>query len=311
MHSRIQPPALANDDFAAGGHAEAARLAAVIVTYNSASVLPGLLDTLASGLDGVGSPQVIVVDNDSHDQSVDIARHHAIRAKVIQTGRNAGYAGGINAAAATVTPDTDMLILHPDIRLTPGSVKRMYAAFSDPAVGVAVPQMLHCDGQLAKSIRREPSVVSSWSEAVLGGRRASRLGLGEIVDDDRLYASGGQIEWATGAILLISHQARRAVGGWDESFFLYSEEVDYCQRVRAAGMAIAYVPEAKVLHIGGDYVKSSFLTALLTSNRIAYFRRHHGAIPSFMFRLGIVTGAIIRLPFASRHRTILKAALGL
>jgi N-acetylglucosaminyl-diphospho-decaprenol L-rhamnosyltransferase len=286
------------------------KLAVIIVTYNSASVLPGLLDSLSSGLEGVEGHEVVVVDNDSHDDSVDIARGHGIVARVIQTGWNSGYAAGINAAVRTIASDTDILILNPDIRLTPNSVRKMYTAFRDPVVGMAVPQILHEDGTLSKSIRREPSMISCWSEALVGGTLASRLGLGEMVDDPELYASGGPIEWATGAILLISADARRAVGEWDESFFLYSEEVDYCQRLRAANLVVSYVPDAKVVHIGGEYEKSKFLTSLMTVNRITYFRRHHSAVASVIFRLGIIAGELIRVPKSPVHRAALRAALG-
>ena len=85
-------------------------LSIIIVTYNSASVLPGLLDSLPTGLEGIKQFDIIVVDNDSTDKSVDIALGHAIGPRVIRMGRNAGYAAAINAAAATVRPDADLLI---------------------------------------------------------------------------------------------------------------------------------------------------------------------------------------------------------
>ncbi|WP_341486482.1 glycosyltransferase [Pararhizobium sp. A13] len=87
-----------------------------MVTYNSASVLPGLLDTLPAGLEGTEQYEVIIVDNDSHDQSVDLALAHPIGARVIRTGGNAGYAAAINAATATIDPSADLLVLNPDIR---------------------------------------------------------------------------------------------------------------------------------------------------------------------------------------------------
>src|SRR5580698_3655266 len=98
-----------------------ASLSIIIVTYNSADVLQSLLDSLPAGLDGVASFETIVVDNDSRDNSVDIAAHHPIGARVIRMGRNAGYAAAINAGAATVSKDANLLVLNPDIRLQPGA----------------------------------------------------------------------------------------------------------------------------------------------------------------------------------------------
>ncbi len=286
----------------------ARRLAVVTVTYNSASVLSGLLDSLAAGLEGIGHYEVIVVDNDSHDHSVDLALAHPIGARIIRTGRNAGYAAAINAATATIDPCTDLLVLNPDIRLQRGCISSLYASLH--SAGVAVPQVRGEDGDVSRSIRREPSLMTAWSEALLGGTVAARLGLGEIVGGAAVYRDGGQVEWATGAILLVSAKAREAVGDWDESFFLYSEEVDYLRRVRAAGLKILYVPQALAIHIGGDYHSSPFLTALMTANRIKYYRRHHNAAASALFRLGVIVGEGIRLAVGLGHRSAFRAAVG-
>src|SRR6266404_9433266 len=127
-------------------------LSIVIVTYNSA---PGLLDSLPAGLEGVKQFETIVVDNDSADDSVDIALAHAIRPRVIRMGRNAGYAAAINASAATVRPDADLLILNPDVRLLPSAVSLLVGRLTDSSVGVAVPRILAEDGTTRRSLRRE------------------------------------------------------------------------------------------------------------------------------------------------------------
>ena len=104
---------------------DAAPLAVVIVTYNSAAVLPGLLNSLAAGLEGVGRFEIVVSDNNSRDGSAELALAHSVGARVIRMGRNGGYAAGINAAIATVSSASDVLILNPDVRLRPGAVRRM------------------------------------------------------------------------------------------------------------------------------------------------------------------------------------------
>ena len=286
-----------------------ARLGVVIVTYNSADVLTGLLDSLASGLEGIDDFEVVVVDNNSHDESVAIATTHAIGAKVMQTGRNAGYSAAINIATAYLGKDADVLVLNPDIRLEQGCVARMYRAFADERVGIVVPQILHEDGSMSKSIRREPSLITVWSEALIGGRIASRLELGEMVNQPDLYHDGGAVEWATGAILLISARARLAIGDWDESFFLYSEEVDYFRRLREAAFVAEYVPAARAVHIGGDYERSGFLSALMAVNRIKYYARGRNWVASSLFRLGIIVGELLRWPKSAAHRAAFSAAL--
>nr|WP_298097787.1 glycosyltransferase [uncultured Shinella sp.] len=285
------------------------RLAIVVVTYNSAEVIGGLLDSLPLGLAGLADTEIVVVDNNSRDASVEIAASHPVGVRVIQTGRNAGYAAAINAADASIDGDRHLLILNPDIRLEPDCALTLVERLRDPAVGLVVPQLLHEDGSTAHSLRREPSLVTSWSDSLLGTSLAGRLGLGEIVKDEGLYRLGGPIDWASGAALAIAADTRKVVGRWDETFFLYSEEVDYMERVRRCGLKIAYEPAARAVHIGGEYHGNTGLSALMTSNRIHYYGRHHGAAATFLFRLGIITGEVMRCGLGPGHRAALSAAL--
>ena len=283
-------------------------LAIVIVSYNSALVLPGLLDSLSAGLEGIEKYEIIVTDNDSADNSVDVALAHAICPKVIRMGRNAGYAAGINAAAAIVRKDAHLLILNPDVRLVPGAARRLVERLADPSVGVAVPKIFAEDGTIAWSLRREPSIVTAWTDAILGGTLAARIGTGEIVSNSALYDREGPTEWAEGSVLAVAARARGVVGDWDESFFLYSEETDYMRRVRECGLSVTYVPQAQAVHIGGDY-QNPRLAALLAVNRIRYYRRHHGPLSTAMFRLSIMVGEGMRAFRGPGHRAALRAAL--
>ena len=284
-------------------------LSIVIVTYNSASVLLGLLDSLPSGMAGIKQFETIVVDNDSADNSVEIALAHPIRPRVIRTGRNGGYAAAINAAAATVGPDSHLLILNPDIRLLPGAARLLVNRLIDSSTGVAVPRMLAEDGTCQLSLRREPSLITAWTDAILGGTLATRIGTGEMIGDPEIYDRGGLIEWATGAVLVVAARARKAVGDWDESFFLYSEEVDYLRKVRESGLSVAYVPQAQVVHIGKEYLENRRLSALMTTNRIRYYRRYHGPLSTVMFRLAVIVGEALRAFRGPGHRAALRAVL--
>jgi GT2 family glycosyltransferase len=143
----------------------------------------------------------------------------------------------------------------------------------------------------------------------LGGELAAWLGIGEIVADEKLYNHGGFIDWASGSALLVSAMARRVVGEWDESYFLYSEEVDYQRRVRSCGFRIVYAPQSEVVHFGGECHADPFLFALLTVNRIRYFARHHGRASTLAFRLGIAAGEAFRSALGATHRAALLRAL--
>jgi GT2 family glycosyltransferase len=288
---------------------QAYRLSVLIVTYNSAEVLPGLLDSLPAGLEGTDEFEVVIADNNSSDSSVDLALAHSIQPKVICMGRNAGYSAGINVAARQRRLDADILVLNPDARLLPGSARLLLETLRSPSVGVAIPKMLNEDGTIKWFLRREPSLFTVWADALLGGKSAARLGIGEIVCNSPLYENGGTVDWATGAVLAIARRALRKVGEWDESFFLYSEEVDYMRRVREKGLLVSYIPHAQVVHIGGEYLENPRLSALMAANRIRYYRRHHGPTATLGFRLAVVVGAAMRFTRGRSDRAVFWAAL--
>ena len=110
----------------------------VIVSYNSAAVLPACLESLPEAF-GSLSYEVVVADNDSHDDSVRLAGLAAPAANVVQVGRNAGYAAAINAAIEARRGAGPILVLNPDVRLQPGSVEALMAALDESRAGIAVP----------------------------------------------------------------------------------------------------------------------------------------------------------------------------
>lgn len=280
----------------------------VIVTYNSADVLRDCLDALPGAVGAAGQFAVIVVDNGSADASLAIASSWGAT-RVVSTGRNAGYAAGVNAGCRHSDPGAPVMILNPDVRLSAGSVGPMLQTLTGQ-VGIVVPLLLDSSGQLVPSLRREPSVLRALGEAVLGGRLAGRIpALGEVVVARGAYSLATRSDWATGCAVLIAPDCRRVVGEWDERFFLYSEETDFAARARDAGFLLALAPGASATHLGGESRTSPTLWALLTRNRIDYFRGRHGLVASAAFRLAVVVNELLRaLGGSDVHRAGLAAA---
>lgn len=273
----------------------------VVVTFNSADVLPTLLDSLDAGLAGVRW-HLTVVDNASTDGTPDLVARRAPDARLVASGRNAGYAAAINAGARYGAPEEVLLVLNPDVQLHPGSVAALTDALADPRVGIAVPRLVGPDGATAPSLRRDPSVRSAWAEALLGGDRAARLGWSEQVTEPDAYTRPRDADWATGAAMAISPACRDAVGEWDESFFLYSEEVDYCQRTRDAGLAVRFVPDAVATHLSGPYGGDVDLWRLVVRNRLTLFARRHSRASAAAFRAGVLLGQVLRAPLSAGAR---------
>ena len=270
------------------------RVAVLLVGYQSGRVISACLESMARAVDGVILSRVVLVDNDSRDDTVEAATTAWPGLTVIHAGGNLGYAAAINLGRRAAGDHDGLLVLNPDTTLLPGAVATLARPLRDRRCGIAVPRMTAPGGSLSHSLRRWPSVRTVWAEAILGGTIAARLGLGEVIVDPRTYANPSAIAWATGAAVLVSRPCSDALGDWDESFFLFSEETEYMLRARDAGFDVCYVPDAGCRHIGGDSGTSPGLWALLVSNKVRLFRRSHGLAHTVAFRAGLLVGEGIR-----------------
>jgi GT2 family glycosyltransferase len=253
----------------------------VVVTYNEAEILPDLLASLPEALADVDEWELVIADNDSHDRSPEVAEELMPGVTVVRTGHNGGYSWGINHGVAAARPSDAILILNPDIRLHAGSVRTLLEALDEPGVGIAVPRLLEPDGTMLKSLRREPSVLRTLGEAVLGGDRSGRFAaFGEVIQDDAPYRTKSTADWASGAAMMISRDCWDAVGPWDESFFLYAEETEFSLRCRDRGWKLLYVPEAEAVHLAGPSHENSMLWSILVVNKYRLFKRRHGTVRS-------------------------------
>lgn len=258
-------------------------VAVVVVSFNSQTLLPDLIDSLPSGLNGLRW-QLIVVDNASTDDSVAEVRRWAPEAMIVETGRNGGYAAGINAGVAAAPPHSAVLVLNPDVRLTTGCVGTLIGALRRSGSGIAVPHLIDKSGVLIESMRREPTILRMLGDALLGARRAGRHPLlGEMVTDAALYSMEQTIDWAEGSTLLISTECWDSAGPWDESYFLYSEETDFALRARDVGFTTLYVPSAHAIHLEGESGGSPALWSLLVRNRIRMYRRRHSLASTMLY----------------------------
>jgi len=288
-------------------------VAVVVVTYNSARLVPDLIASLGPGLEGIDW-HLTVADNASADDSVAVVRRLAPEATVVEVGRNAGYAAGINAALAKAGPFTAVLVLNPDVRLTPGCARTLLDVLRTPGTGIAVPRLVDGEGSLIQTMRREPSVLRMLGDAVLGAGRAGRYPvLGEVVTDEQRYDTAAVTDWAEGSTMLFSAECWERCGPWDESFFLYSEETDFALRARDAGLLTRFTPAARAVHLEGDSRVSPGLWTLLTLNKVRLYRRRHNAVAAAGFWAALVLressrAAIGKVPSRMAARALLSPA---
>lgn len=283
----------------------------VVVTYRSAAVLPEFFASLPAALTGVSQHELIVVDNASGDDTLETVQRCAPRGTVVVARTtNDGYAAGVNAGIAAARRTNAILILNPDVRLEPGSVARLLERLKKPGVGIAVPRVLDPKRNLHHSLHRAPSLLRAWGEAVLGGRRASRWSwLGETISNDAAYQAPTTAAWASGAVMAVSRRCLEATGAWNEGFFLYSEETEFCLRARDAGFLVQLEPGAEAIHIGGEMSSSPRLWAMQAWNRVRLYRSRHGRVASALFRAGVATNELLRAIGSAVHRAGLSAVL--
>ena len=276
----------------------------VLITYNSATHLPGLLRDLEP-LARSGEYSVTVVDNGSQDGTLAVLR--AVDwVRLIQAPENPGYAGAINRARADGPAGVPTLILNPDVRIPSAAVRALFTALERPGVGIAAPTIEDPDGTTHPSLRREPSLLTAVGDAVLGSRVRRRPGrFSELIRNTADYPQIDEVAWATGAVLAVSADCDRAVGDWDSGrFFLYSEETDYCRRARACGFSVVHVPDAVAMHVGAGSGDSAPLQALQAVNRVRYYRKHHPRPAAWAFRVVVALHALARLRRPGQRRAL-------
>jgi GT2 family glycosyltransferase len=258
----------------------------VVVSYNSRDELRGCVEPL-SALEGV---HVIVVDNASSDDS--LASVHDLPVATIALGANGGFAHGCNAGWRAGTSPY-VLLLNPDARIDEASLRTLAAVLdAEPSVGAVAPRIVDPQGELDHSQRREPRLRSTYAQALFLHRLFPHAPwTDELVRDEAAYARRGSPDWVSGACVLLRRSALEELGGLDEGFFMYGEDIDLCRRLREAGHGLRFEPAAVVVHEGGASAPRPAMLPVLAASRLRYAAKHRGRTAALLERLGIALGA--------------------
>lgn len=273
-------------------------ISVVIVSYNTKSLTLACLARLKSDNDTGNVCEVFVVDNNSSDCTVDEVRKLHPDVRLICNRENVGFGQANNQAFRQCTGDY-VLCINTDAFVHKGCVSRLVELLQQrPDVAVVGPRILNKDGSLQASVHPFPTPLRCWIE---------NLWLNPLVKnvfslrDWRSWAHDEtrEVPWVIGACMLVRKSVIDSTGGFDEHFFMYSEETDWQFRIRKAGWKIWFVHDAEVMHLGGA---SGGTESLSSKSRIAFFEsldyyvlKNHSWFGLLLFRAGMFVGSLLRV----------------
>ena len=221
-------------------------VAAVIVTYNSSRTIARCVATAAQCFD-----HVIVVDNASQDGSSGTARA-AGASLVIERSSNGGFARATNEGVAAIPSSVGVVtVLNPDVYADKPVVRHLVESLLNrPDVGIIGPSLVGTDGELLPSARPFPTLTGLLGRHTALGRASSRLAV-EGSDYVARYSDASQpvaVPWIVGAVMVMRHELFTSLGGFDERYFLYGEDVDLCTRAWRQGEGVYLDPRVSLVH---------------------------------------------------------------
>ena len=262
----------------------------IIVSWNVRELLRKCLYSvigIQSSVKSLLNTEIIVADNASSDNTVEMLRAEFPNVRVIENRENVGF-GRANNKALAVAQGRYLFLLNPDTEIRPGALQTLYDyAEAHPRVGMIGPQLFYGDGTRQSSRRRFPTLATAFLESTKlqqwfpRNRVLTQYYMRDTRDD-----ATQQVDWINGAAMFVRRKLYDQIGGFDEQFFMYSEELDWCYRAKKASWEIVYLPTAQITHYEG---KSSEQAAArrdiyFNTSKIRFYRKYRGAFVAEILR---------------------------
>jgi N-acetylglucosaminyl-diphospho-decaprenol L-rhamnosyltransferase len=287
------------------------RIDVVVVSYNSADELRACVEPLARA-DGIS---VTVVDNHSSDGALKTIADLPVHTIALPDNRGFGFGCNVGWREGT---SPFVLFLNPDATIVPDALHRLADVLdADPGVGLVAPKIVEPDGTLDFSLRQYPRLRTTFAQALFLHRVFPQARwTDEVIRDPAVYASAGRAEWVSGACMLLRRDVLEPLGGFDDSFFLFSEDIDLCKRIDDLGFDVRFEPSVIATHTGGASAPRTALLPVLAASRVLYADKHRHAWFAAAERLGVAFGAATHIiagrggpPARRGHARALRRAL--
>ena len=257
-------------------------LQVVIVNWRSGGMLRVCLDSIyASRADNHVLKKITIVDNDSSDESIDDVVNAEIPTEIIRPGGNIGFGRGCNLGS--IQSDSDMILfLNPDTRVGEESLDEAvwgFTNFDNGELAVLGVQLNNIHGQVGRTCSRLPTTASMlWRSLGLSRIIPAVFRAQYMLDWD--HAETRCVEQVMGAFFMVRRGVFEALGCFDERYFVYFEEVDYCRKASDRGYDVVYLASTSITHQGGGASQRVRSTRLFYSlrSRLQYFNKHHSRL---------------------------------
>jgi GT2 family glycosyltransferase len=251
------------------------QLSIIIVSFNTRADLERCIESVTAA-PPAATHEILVVDNASHDGSVDAVRQRWPSVRLLELPRNVGFAAA-NNAGIKVTSGELVLLLNSDTIVPEGALDALIERLrAEPDAAVAGPRLIDGTGKVELSVGPMISPVAELRQKMLmrlhqrGITAASRA-------VERATSTERFVDWVSGAALLVYRRDAEAVGLLDERYFLYTEDVDFCAAIRARGRRILFTPAATITHLRGRSraTAPARMNAAYRRSQIAFYEKHH------------------------------------
>ena len=255
----------------------------ILVNYNGADVLPDCLNSLNKFIPKHNC-EIILVDNDSQDNSIDLVTDNFPDTKIIRMSRNCGFGAG-NNAGAKIAQGKFLFLLNTDITLNNNILPHLLDLMENRLdVGIIGTKLLFPDQSFQLSVAPAISIQGEFISRKLHKIAANKEYLQQV---EKKYIFIQELDWVSGASLFICTELFHDLGGFDETFFMYFEDADLCQRVINKGYKVLYTPEVSLIHIRGHSMKKNadVMAVEYRRSQIYYYQKHRPQWESFILKV--------------------------
>ena len=288
--------------------ASRAVISVVVVNWNAGRALEHCLASLDA--DAARGAEVVLVDNASTDDSTAVATRARPSVRVVPSATNVGFARGANAGAGAAAGDV-LVFLNPDAVVEPGALDRLCdALFADPTAGIAGGGLRNEDGSWQPAASRFGVLAHLLGDTTVGRLR------------ERRRTDVHAVDWVYGTFLAVRRVVFDALGGFDDSYFLYGEDLDLCHRARALGWRTLHVPAARAMHARNVSATTRFglgRDAAVVEGELRFYARRIGAGAARRYRVvaaakfgakALLARLVGRATTAERAARVVRVCLG-